>query len=440
MNELFGPLLNLIERHPKRLMGVLGVLILGTGVTAFGLAPDNSVDQLPVRQLVEAVQPLDMAAPSNQSAAFVMYRSDLTRRDDTAQTLLQRLGVNDSAATAFLRQDKTASQLFQGRSGKLVKTEATDNKQLQRLSARWLPSDDSLSYNQLTIERQGDHWTAQLVQSPLTTTTRLSSGTINSSLFAATDDARLPDSVASQLADLFSGEIDFRRELRAGDRFSVVYEALEANGEVLKFGRLLSAEFVNAGKSHRVVWFKPAGQKGAYFTFEGKSLQRAFLTSPLTFSRVSSGYGMRFHPISGNRKPHLGVDFAAPSGTAVRSVADGTVEFAGWQNGYGNVIRIAHRKDISTVYAHLSRINVRKGQRIEQSDVIGQVGSTGSSTGPHLHFEFRDRGTPRDPLLATRSSEGQPLTNNERGNFARVAQAMASQLAAARTVVQASAE
>ncbi|HEX5805677.1 MAG TPA: peptidoglycan DD-metalloendopeptidase family protein [Macromonas sp.] len=440
MNELFGPLLDLIERHPKRLMGVLGALFLGTGVTAFGLAPDTSVDQLPVRQLVEAVQPLELPAAQNQSAAFVMYRSDLTRRDDTAQTLLQRLGVNDSAAAAFLRQDKTASELFSGRSGKLVNTETSDDRLLQRLSARWLPSEDSTSYSLLVVERQNDQWTAKLKQAPLTATTRLSSGTINSSLFAATDAARLPDSVASQLADLFSGEIDFRRELRAGDRFSVVYEALEANGEVLKFGRLLSAEFINAGKAHRVVWFQPAGQKGAYYTFDGKSLQRAFLTSPLTFSRVSSGYGMRFHPISGREKPHLGVDFAAPTGTAVRSVADGTVEFAGWQNGYGNVIRVKHRQDKTTVYAHLSRIGVRKGQRVEQSDVIGQVGSTGSSTGPHLHFEFRERDVPRDPLLATRASEGLPLSASERANFAQAARNMTNKLAAASTLIQASAE
>lgn len=441
MNELLGQLQALIGRHPKRFMGGLGVLLLGTGVTAFGLVPDMAaVDQMPVRQLVETVQPQALAAAAPASTAFVLYRSDLTRRDDTAQTLLQRLGVSDSAALAFLRQDKTAAELFKGRSGKLVNTEVTDQQQLQRLTARWLTSDDSNTYTQLVVEQHNGQWSAAQSSAPLTASVRLSSGTIQSSLFAATDNARLPDNVASQLADLFSGEIDFRRELRSGDRFSVVYEALEANGEVLRFGRLLSAEFVNNGKSHRAVWFQPAGQKGAYYTQDGKSLQRAFLSSPLTFTRVSSGYGMRFHPISGKEKPHLGVDFAAPTGTAVRSVADGVVEFAGWQNGYGNVIRIKHRADKTTVYAHLSRIGVRKGQRIDQSDVIGQVGSTGSSTGPHLHFEFRERDVPRDPLVAVRSSEGLPLPANARGAFAQVARAMADKLGSAATLTQASAE
>lgn len=443
MNPLLGQIQHLLQRHPKRLMLGLGAVVLGTGVTAFGVAPATSaIDRMPVVELVETVQPAlltNLAGPA-ASTPFTLYRTDLTRRDDTVASLLKRLGIDDSAASAFVRENPTAAELLKGRTGKLVTAEANDRQQLQRLTARWLPSDNSTSFNHLVIEREGAIWSARIVTGELTPTTRLSSGTIHHSLFAATDAADLPDNVAAQLADLFSGEIDFRRDLRAGDRFSVVYEALEANGEVMKFGRLLSAEFINNGKAHQLVWFQAQGQKGAYYTFEGKSLQRAFLASPLAFSRVSSGYGMRFHPISGNKKPHLGVDFAATTGTPVRSVADGTVEFAGWQNGYGNVIRVKHRANKTTVYAHLSRIHVRKGQRVEQSDVIGLVGSTGASTGPHLHFEFRERDVPRDPLQAVRSEAGTPLPNSARPAFSAVARAMRSQLAAAATVVQASAE
>jgi len=443
MNRLLSTLQLAVQRHPKRLVGALGALLLGTGVTAFGIAPlDDGLDQIPVRQLVETVQPATLVAQGALDAPvpFVLFRSDVTRRDDTVATLLQRLGVNDSEASAFLRQHAAAAELFKGRVGKLVMAEADDQQRLVRLTARWLPSDDSPTYRRLVAERTDNGMQARVESAEFTTAVRLSSGTIRSSLFAATDAARLPDSIASQLADLFSAEIDFRRDLRAGDTFSVVYEALEADGEVLKYGRLLSAEFVNQGKAHQMMWFEEPGQKGGYYTFDGQSLRRAFLASPLAFSRVSSGYGMRFHPISGDRKPHLGVDFAAPTGTPVRSVSDGVVSFAGWQRGYGNVIEIQHRQNKSTLYAHLHRIDVRKGQRVEQGQLIGQVGSTGASTGPHLHFEFKVAGAHKDPLTIARTSEGQPIGAASRQAFQQAAQSMRLKLASAATIVQASAD
>lgn len=283
-------------------------------------------------------------------------------------------------------------------------------------------------------------WRSHTEQAPLTRSTRLSSGTIRNSLFAATDAARLPDEIAAQLADLFGSQIDFRRDLQPGDRFSVVYETLEADGEVLQFGRLLAAEFINRGQAHQKLWFEEPGQKGAYYGADGQSNRSAFLASPLEFSRMSSGYGMRFHPISGRLKAHLGVDYAAPTGTPVRSVAEGTVAFAGWKNGYGNVIEVEHTERKSTVYAHLSRIDVRSGQRVGQSDRIGLVGSTGASTGPHLHFEYKIAGQHQDPLNIARDGGGQSMTVAARQEFEQVAQAMRRQLDIAATVVQASAD
>jgi murein DD-endopeptidase MepM/ murein hydrolase activator NlpD len=443
MSPLVGQIKQALQSHPKRVMAALGALLLGTGVTAFGVAPlESEIDQMPVRQLVEAVQPGYTATPSTTAAipSFVLFRSDETRRDDTALSLLQRLGVNDSQANEFLRRNPVAADLFKGRPGKLVRVEANDDQQLLRLTARWLPNDTSNTYKRLVVERVNGALVSRLEVDTFTTSVRLSSGVIRNSLFAATDAARLPDSVASQLADLFSGDIDFRRDLRAGDTFNVVYEAQEAEGEVLKFGRLLSAEFVNNGKSHQLLWFQEPGKKGAYYTFSGQSLRRAFLASPLAFSRVSSGYGMRFHPISGNRRPHLGIDYAAPTGTPVRTVAEGTVQFAGWQRGYGNVIFIQHRQERTTVYAHLHRIDVRKGQRVDQGDLIGLVGSTGDSTGPHLHFEYRVRGVHNDPLTLARVNEGEPISTASRAAFTEVAQAMKLKLASASTLVQASAD
>lgn len=430
-----------LGRHPRRVMAGIGLLLLGTGVTAFGLAPlAPDAATLPVHQVIEALaaEPLALELPA-AAVPFTLYRSDTVRRDDTAQSLLQRLGVLDAAASEFLRNDPTARQLFGGRAGKLVTVETSDRQELLRLSARWLP-DEGQVFHRLVVEPGVDGLSARVETGALVASNKLAGGVIHSSLFAATDEAGLPDNVAAQLAEIFASDIDFRRDLRQGDRFSVVYESLEADGESLRAGRILSAVFVNKDRAHEAVWFEAPGQKGAYYGFDGQSSRKAFLGSPLEFTRVSSGYGMRFHPLSGKQKAHLGVDYAAPTGTPVRTVSDGVVSFAGWQRGYGNVIEINHRDNKSTLYAHLSRIDVRRGQPVEQGERVGAVGTTGASTGPHLHFEFRDRGVHQDPLEIARRSENIPLNPALRSRFDAVAQVQRMHLDAATTIEQASAE
>jgi len=272
----------------------------------------------------------------------------------------------------------------------------------------------------------------------LVASSRMASGVITSNLFAATDDARIPDSVANQLADIFSGDIDFHRTLRKGDRFSVVYETLEGDGEPLRTGRVLSTEFVNGGKTYQAMWFEEpesaahGAHKGGYYTLAGESLKRMFLASPMEFSRITSGFKMRFHPILQVWKAHLGVDYAAAIGTPVRSVGDGVVEFAGVQNGYGNVVKIKHQGQISTVYAHLSHINVRVGQAVSQSQTVGQVGMTGWATGPHLHFEYRVNGAYQDPQVIARRNDTQPLATAMKPLFDKAAAQARDALAAAR--------
>lgn len=432
-----------VQQHPRPTAAAVGALLLGTGVAAFGTAQTQAViDQLPRRELVEPVELAPPASAEPTSAApFVLYRTDITRRDDTLARLLQRLGVDDREALQFLRTDPLSAALWKGQGGKLVSAELDDAHRLQRLTVRWLPRDNSSTYQRLTVERESGVWRSRLDEPALTASVRLASGTIKTSLFAATDAARIPDSIAAQLADLFSGDIDFRRDLRVGDTFRVAYEALEADGEVLRYGRLLGAEFVNAGRRYQAVWFQPPVGKGAYYNFQGESLQRAFLASPLAFSRVSSGYGMRFHPVLGSRRRHLGVDYAAPHGTPVRSVADAVVQFAGRQRGYGNVVILQHKNNRQTLYAHLSRIDVRKGQRIEQGQRLGAVGATGLATGPHLHFEYIVGGVHRDPLTIARDNPGtKSIEARWRPAFERVAVSMRDQLAAAATLVQASAD
>ena len=254
--------------------------------------------------MIETVQPLTLPDYSQDVApAFVLYRTDTTRASDTADTLLKRLGVDDQEAATFLRNNDSARQILLGRIGRQVTVETLSDQRLSKLTARWSADTDG-QFVRLVIERNGNHFTSRIETAPLRANSQLASGTIESSLFAATDEARIPDAVAVQLAEIFSGDVDFRRSLRKGDRFSVVYETLEGDGEPLRTGRVLSAEFVNAGKAFQAMWFAEpaAGQtagntqadysssKGGYYTLDGRSLRRAFLSSPVEFSRVSSGF------------------------------------------------------------------------------------------------------------------------------------------------------
>ncbi|MFN7855018.1 MAG: peptidoglycan DD-metalloendopeptidase family protein [Acidovorax sp.] len=432
-----------IQRHPQRLMAAIAAVMLTGGGGAFAVAsfaPDPS--DLPVRMVSYPVESLadNLVLGEIDLPAFSLYRSEQVRSSDTPESLLQRMGVADPAAAAFMRGDNAVRQNMLGRTGRVVSAETTDDHRLIRLTVRWVP-DDSGNFRRLVVEREGDKFSTRIETAKMTVSSRLAGGIIQSSLFAATDASNIPDAVAVQVAELFSGNIDFRRSLRKGDRFSVVYETLEADGEPLSSGRVLSAEFVNNGKTHQAVWFQERGAaKGAYYTLDGESMRRAYLASPLEFSRVTSGFKMRLHPILKTWRAHLGTDFAAPTGTAVRTVGDGVVEFAGVQGGYGNVVFVKHRNQHVTVYAHLSRIDVRLGQSVEQGQTIGAVGATGWATGPHLHFEFRVNGQHQDPMTIVAQSEAAaPVSAAARPAFDRLAAAMRVQLSAAALIEQASA-
>ncbi len=438
------------QRHPRRVAGALGALLLGTGVTAFGIAPlAPDAANLPVREVLEAVKldrdgdgVADTSLWSDVGASgthMVLHRMDHTRREDTINSLLQRMGVADPRAADYMRQSLQARELVTGRAGKVVSIETDGQHRLLKLTASW-PANDERAYRKLTVERHGTAFITKQSFGDLRATIRTASGTIQSSLFAATDAARVPDTVATQLAEIFSGDIDFRRDLRKGDRFTVVYESLDLEGEQVRTGRILSAEFVNAGKTMQSVWFQEPGSKGGYFTPDGQSKRRSYLASPLEFSRVSSGYGMRFHPVRGVVAAHTGIDYAAPTGTPIRVVGDGVVEFAGWRGGYGNYIVVRHRNGQSTAYGHLSRIHVKTGQRVEQGTHIGLVGSTGVSTGPHLHFEFIENGVFRDPSIIAKQGETIPVSPGARVAFNAMVKNLNIELAAARQVTLASAQ
>lgn len=422
-------------------------LLAGTGVTAFGIspmAPDAS--NLPKRLVVEAVQPDNLSMQLEELALHTvhLFRNDSTRSSDTVDSLLQRLGVDDAQAASFLRTDFVARKLLDGRAEKMVQVKTDASGVLEELIARSPgvnPDQFYTHFTRLRIVRSEGKLIASTQVAPMATQVRLGSGAIKTSLYAATDDARIPDVIASQLSEVFSTDIDFHRELRKGDTFTVVYEALTADGEPVTWnqaaGKLLAAEFINDGKAYSGVWYKePANPKGSYYSFAGESKRREFLSSPLEFSRVTSGFAMRIHPISNTWKAHMGVDYGAPLGTAIRSVGDGIVAFAGWQNGYGNVVQLEHSRERATTYAHMSRIDVKQGQSVTQGQRIGAVGMTGWATGPHLHFEFRVDGRQQDPMTIAKASDAIILSPEGRTRLAALAQSMKSQLDAAETTAR----
>jgi murein DD-endopeptidase MepM/ murein hydrolase activator NlpD len=440
----YNAALSLLQRHRLGIVATVVASLGGFGITAVAIAPlAPDASRLPQRLVAESVQPDNLPAQLEALAVhgLSLRRSDVTRGTDTAGALLARLGVTDPGAEAFLRADRTAGLLLRGRGGKMVQAEATEDGRLVELVGRF-PSDRpelaKTHFTRMTLARIGGQWQARLDSVPYDSRPRLASGSIRSSLFAATDEAGLPDVVASQLAEIFASEIDFHRELRKGDTFSVVYETLTADGEPVPWnegaGRVAAAEFISNGRAHHAVWFTPADGKGGYYGMDGQSRRRAFLASPMEFSRITSGFAQRFHPLLQSWRKHLGVDYGAPAGTPVRSVGDGVVEFAGWQNGYGNVVQLQHDKSRETLYAHLSRINVRKGQRVEQGQSIGLVGSTGWSTGPHLHFEFRINGQHQDPLLIAKAADTVALDAASRQKFAEMVGTVRAKLQLAESV------
>ena len=434
-----------VRRHPRRLAAAVLTVLGGTAVTAFGIAPlAPDAAALPQHVVTEEVAVRALARQIDELAQYTLElaRSDLSRASDTADTLLRRLGIDDPVAAAFIRSDPSAHLLIEGRGGKMLQARSSGNGSLIELVARYPAADSSQAlthFTRLTIARVDGRFASRVETVPLQTQVRMGGGTIRSTLFGATDEARLPDAMASQLVEIFSGDIDFHRQLRKGDTFSVVYEGLTADGQPITWndgaGRVLAAEFVNNGKTYQAIWFKDASGKGGYFGFDGKSRHSAFLASPMAFSRITSTFAMRMHPILNSWRAHNGVDYGAPTGTPVRTVGDGVVASAGWQTGYGNVIAINHGNDRSTVYAHLSKIEVRRGQRVEQGQRIGLVGATGWATGPHLHFEFRVHDRFQDPLKIARTADPVSVDPMSRPRFEQYALTARSELGAAEALV-----
>jgi len=253
---------------------------------------------------------------------------------------------------------------------------------------------------QLLIKKGDEGFEIERIPIPYTVETEIVHGRIESSLFTAVANAGEAPELAMRLADIFAWDVDFILDIRQGDSFRALVEKRYREGKPSGYGRILAAQFVNQGKTFNAILFKDGERSAAYYDADGRSLRKAFLKAPLSFTRISSGYTMRrYHPITKTWKSHPAIDYAAPTGTPIKTVGDGTITRIGYTRGNGNFIEIRHVSGYASIYLHMSKFarGMSKGKRLSQGQVIGYVGSTGLATGPHLCFRMRKNGAPINP-------------------------------------------
>lgn len=271
----------------------------------------------------------------------------------------------------------------------------------------------------LHVLRDGESFTFEEVIEPPEVSMATATGVIDRSLFEAGQRAGLSDNLIMQMAEIFGWDVDFALDIRAGDRFALVFEEQYKDGDKIGEGPIVAAEFTNRGRRIRAVRYVDPSGRTDYYSPDGRSMRKAFLRTPVNFTRISSRFSFsRRHPILHKMRAHRGVDYAAPRGTAVKASGEGRVIFAGRKGGYGRTVILKHGSAYTTLYAHLSRFSkgVRTGKRVEQGQIIGYVGSTGLATGPHLHYEFRVRGVHRDPLKV-KFPQAAPLARKHMDDF-----------------------
>ena len=452
MQQDFKPLT--YNRQPRRRRHAhwLG-LAAGLGAFAMAALLFTNTDAEATRSSTNALQKVESADKSritlaltlpggNDSAAPVDSIDtppapvvDETPADNT-DWQVETVRPGDSLARIFSRRDISPQQL-----DRLMRTGGDKTKILKRIMPgqrlKFDVQDGELQQlvyeidrlNTLYVQREGEDFGARTETRELETRVTNASGEISSSLFLAGMDAGLSDNLIMELAGIFGWDIDFALDIREGDRFTLLYEEKYLDGEKLRDGDILAAEFTNRNKTYRALRYTDASGRSDYYTPDGKSMRKAFIRTPVDFTRISSRFGKRYHPTLKKRKNHHGVDYAAPRGTPIKAAGDGKILHIGRKGGYGKTIIIQHGGKYSTLYAHMSNYNrkLRRGSRVRQGQTIGYVGSTGRSTGPHLHYEFRVNGVHRNPLTVKLPTAA-PIQAKYRADFLAKTRVLVSQL------------
>jgi len=433
-----GQIVKLRPVQQRRLLLGLVAVLGGCGAVAFAVAPLAADTTLPLQTLVtEPLQPesdLPQQLQSWRAQSLALHRTELTRTGDTVATVLRRLGVPDAEAVLALGADDGLRAALRG-DNRLVQALANDQGRLQQLVVLYPATDEAVAgthYGRLTARFADGRWAVQASTHALAVDARVATARVRTHLRAAAAEAGIPAPVAVQLLELCAEQTESECALAPGASVAVQYEVLLAEGQPVPWndgaGRVLAARFNEGGQTRQYTWFVGPDGRGGYLDGQGRGREPGFRVSPVEYTKITSGFATRIDPFLHRATAHQGVDYSAPIGTPVHVVATGTVEFAGRQSGYGNVVEVRHSAERSTLYAHLSRIDVVAGERLERGHVLGAVGVTGWATGPHLHFEYRVGGVHQDPQRAAASAAAVLLTPAARARFERAARVARAEL------------
>jgi murein DD-endopeptidase MepM/ murein hydrolase activator NlpD len=410
---------------------LIGVVLANT--ITFPQASDNQAITLTDDDLAATVQDeisasedaLDSAAAQAQAQPELVEHELKVKRGDSLSILFDRAKIKPEQLAELMASGEEAKELVRIHPGDTIKIKADLDGRLMALHY------DLDNFRFLQVNRVNDILEAKQEKYQIETHTAYASGTIESSLFLASQKAGLSQNLTMELAGIFGWDIDFALDMREGDHFTVIYEEIFKEGKKILDGNILAAEFANQGETYRALRYAdPTTGDTGYFAPNGQSMRKAFLRTPVNFARISSKFTTsRFHPVLHRFRSHKGVDYAASTGTPVRASGDGKIVFRGRKGGYGNAIIIQHGSRYTTLYGHLSKFNsnVSSGSKVKQGQVIGYVGATGLASGPHLHYEFRVDGVHRNPLTVKIPSSN-PIEQRYWDNFQLTTQSYVAQL------------
>lgn len=356
---------------------------------------------------------LDTAeAVAEASEPELQWQEYRIKSGDTLSSLFRKAGFNDGVMLSVIHGDGEADKLQRLYAGETISFATDDAGKLAAIDLQ------RNLLETLRVEKTENGYTAETVVREPEVKPAFASGIIDGSLYVAARAAGMTDRLSMELAGIFGWNIDFVYDVRKGDRFEVVYEELYLDGEKFDTGNILSARFVNRGNEVIALQYTDSNGDTDYYSPDGSSMRKAFLRTPID-ARVSSSFNLqRRHPVLGVVRPHEGTDYAAPPGTPIKAAGHGRVEFAGWKGGYGRTVILKHGDNITTLYAHMSRLGkgIKKGARVKQGETVGHVGSSGMVTGPHLHYEFRVNGSPRNSRTV-KLPDAKPVPESEMARF-----------------------